>query len=181
MKRKIQTASGRWSPLSTLLTGLFLLVWSVTGRADSLNYWNRQTSGTTSPLAGIVYTNGLFVAVGGAGTILTSSDGAIWTAQGSGTTNDLGGITYGAGLYLAVGSSDTVVSSADAVHWTVRTTGLGVEPRTADYNSVCFGQGQFVAVANNGQGVNHVVASTDGVHWTLEASTPSQPLPARSG
>jgi hypothetical protein len=35
----------------------------------------------------VTYGNGLFVAVGDGGTILTSPDGVTWTAQTSGTSN----------------------------------------------------------------------------------------------
>jgi hypothetical protein len=39
--------------------------------------------------AGSAYGNGLWVAVGNGGTILTSPDGVTWTARVSGTTNPL--------------------------------------------------------------------------------------------
>ena len=39
--------------------------------------------------------SGLFIAVGGSGTLLTSSDGTTWTAQTTGTTNALYGVTFG--------------------------------------------------------------------------------------
>jgi hypothetical protein len=48
-------------------------------------------------LNGVTYGNGLFVAVGEGGTILTSPDGASWTRRTSGTSNRLRGVTYGNG------------------------------------------------------------------------------------
>jgi hypothetical protein len=51
----------------------------------------------------VTYGNGLFVAVGKGGTILTSPDGVNWTARTSGTRNDLYGVTYGNGTFVAVG------------------------------------------------------------------------------
>jgi hypothetical protein len=65
--------------------------------------WTRRTSGTSDWLFGVTYGNGLFVAVGWDGTILTSPDGVNWTARTSGTSNCLSGVTYGNGLFVAVG------------------------------------------------------------------------------
>jgi hypothetical protein len=46
---------------------------------------------------GVTYGNGIFVAVGRGGTILTSTDGVNWTQQTWEwpTSNDLYGVTYG--------------------------------------------------------------------------------------
>ena len=66
--------------------------------------WTLCTSQGNS-LFGVTYGNGLFVAVGSDGTILTSPDGVNWTAQASGTGSDLNGVTYGNGLFVAVGGS----------------------------------------------------------------------------
>jgi hypothetical protein len=50
--------------------------------------WTARTSGTSNWLLfGVTYGNGLFVAVGDGGTILTSPDGVSWTARTSGTSN----------------------------------------------------------------------------------------------
>jgi len=54
--------------------------------------------------------NGLFVAVGGGGTILTSPDGITWTLQTSGTSNTLYGIAYGNGRFVAVGENVILTS-----------------------------------------------------------------------
>jgi hypothetical protein len=45
--------------------------------------WTQQTSGTRDDLNGVAYGNGLFVAVGDFGTILTSPDGVNWTVRTS--------------------------------------------------------------------------------------------------
>jgi hypothetical protein len=53
---------------------------------DGVN-WTARTSGTSNWLLGVVYGNGLFVAVGRVlCTILTSPDGVNWTARTSGTS-----------------------------------------------------------------------------------------------
>jgi hypothetical protein len=49
--------------------------------------WTLRTSGTSNDLERATYGNGLFVAVGEGGTILTSPDGVNWTKRASGTDN----------------------------------------------------------------------------------------------
>jgi photosystem II stability/assembly factor-like uncharacterized protein len=66
--------------------------------------------------------NGLAVAVGASGAILTSADGETWTLQVSGTTRTLEGATWGQGQYVVVGHGDddgaTILTSPDGVAWT---------------------------------------------------------------
>jgi hypothetical protein len=57
------------------------------------------------PLNGVTYGNGLFVAVGDDGTILTSPDGVNWTAADLGDGQPLYGVAYGNGLFVAVGEA----------------------------------------------------------------------------
>jgi hypothetical protein len=70
-----------------------------------------QASGTRDHLRGITYGNGLFVAVGSDGTILTSPDGINWMARTSGTSNGLIGVAYGNGLFVAVGEDGAILTS----------------------------------------------------------------------
>jgi hypothetical protein len=58
----------------------------------------------------VTYGNGLFVAVGTGGTILTSPDGVNWTVQASGG-NHLHSVTYGNGTFVAVGEGGTILTS----------------------------------------------------------------------
>jgi hypothetical protein len=74
--------------------------------------WITETSGTTNALEAIIFANGLFVAVGTDGTVLSSPDGSTWTTQNSGTFNFLSSVTYGNGLFVAVGTFGTVAVSA---------------------------------------------------------------------
>jgi hypothetical protein len=62
-------------------------------------------------LNAVAYGNGLFVAVGYGGTILTSPDGAGWTARTSGTSNALLGVAYGNGKFVAVGQYGIILTS----------------------------------------------------------------------
>jgi hypothetical protein len=93
---------------------------------------------------GVTYGNGLFVAVGAKGTILTSPDGVSWTPRTSGTDSSLFGVTYGNGLFVAVGAKGTILTSPDGVSWTQRISG-GYR-----LNGVAYGNGLFVAVGEEG-------------------------------
>lgn len=64
-------------------------------------------------LFGVTYGDGLFVAAGAAGTIITSEDGVRWTTQTWGVFPDLFGVAYSSGYYVAVGRYGFVAESSD--------------------------------------------------------------------
>lgn len=113
--------------------------------------WTAVSSGTVQDLYGVSYVNGLFVAVGAAGTLLTSPDGLTWTAQTSNTNNSLRHVAFGVpsagvGTYVAVGDAGAIVSSTDASNWTAQSN-----PTTQSFYSVCFGPDlQFIAAGTVG-------------------------------
>ena len=82
-----------------------------------------RTSGVTSALRSVGFQGGQFVAVGAAGTILTSPDGIAWTSRTSGTTSFLSGVTFGAGKHVVVGDNGTVLTSPDAINWSPQSSG----------------------------------------------------------
>ena len=133
----------------------------------------------------VIYGNGLFVAVGTIGTILTSTDGITWTQQVSPTTQNLNAVAYGNGLYVAVGDNGIIMTSTDGITWTEQTSptttrrdviyanGLFVDgitwteqtsPTTTNWlvdgRDVIYANGLFVAVGTGG-----IVTSTDGINW----------------
>ncbi|MBT4661722.1 MAG: hypothetical protein HOC18_07460, partial [Candidatus Marinimicrobia bacterium] len=92
--------------------------------SDNGTSWTTQTYGSISgTLFGITYGNSTYVAVGDAGTILTSSDLATWTLRTSGTTKRLSGVTHSNNTFIAVGDSGTILTSSDGISWTSRTSG----------------------------------------------------------
>lgn len=75
-----------------------------------------NTTGTTTT------TTNQFVALGTAGTLLTSTDGLAWTLQAPISTNTINAAVYG-GQFVAVGASGVIYSSADGFTWQPQTSG----------------------------------------------------------
>lgn len=111
---------------------------------------------TANTLYGIAYAFGQYVAVGDAGTIVTSSNLLAWTLRSSGTINRLEGIVAGNNMLVAVGAKGTILTSSDGVGWIVRSSG-----NTNDLKGVAYGTNTFVAVGGGGT----TLTSSNGVNW----------------
>jgi hypothetical protein len=122
--------------------------------AEPLDSWVRRTSTTANTLSVVTYGNKLFVAVGLAGTIVTSSNGVTWTKRSSGTTEPIYGVIYGGDQFVAVGGNGLVATSPNGINWTIRRSGTGVATYT-----VAYGKGRYVAVGDV------ILTSTDGITW----------------
>ena len=79
--------------LSLLLTLCSALLASMALPASAQSTWQRKTSSSDEILGGIAFGHGVFVSVGDAGTILSSSDATTWMPEMSGTTQALRGVT----------------------------------------------------------------------------------------
>ena len=81
------------------------------------------------------------------------------------TRGTLTGVAYGAGTFVAVGRG-SIVMSCDGVSWTA-TAG----PYPASFNSICYADGKFVAVGDQGDytETGWVGVSTNGVDWTAQS------------
>jgi hypothetical protein len=110
--------------------------------ADPLDHWHlRNPLPTSNLLYGVTYGNGIFVAVGDIGTIITSPEGEIWTIRNSGTSDHLRGIGFGNNIFVAVGFNGTILTSPNGVTWTKRNSNT----REILF-SVTYGNGIFVTV-----------------------------------
>jgi hypothetical protein len=132
--------------------------------SDQFDPLTPRPSGTSHRLNAIVSTtNDFYVAVGAAGTVLTSPNTLDWTCQVSGTTNELKSVAFGQDLFVAVGPDSeggmsTILTSADAITWTPRASGTGNALRSVAYNPTL---GVFVAVGDS----TTILSSTNGVDW----------------
>lgn len=107
----------------------------------------------------IVYQLNLFVAVGGQGSIATSSDGLSWTGRSSGVGDTFSGVAFGKGSFVAVGNQ--ITTSPDGTNWTVGTGGFG------SANSLAYGDMGFVVPAvSSGPLINSIATSPDVITWT---------------
>lgn len=97
------------------------------------------------------------MAVGGNGTIETSTNSIDWVIQDSGTTAHLNGVTWAGSQFVTVGNDGLVLTSPDAIKWTAQDEGTSM-PLTG----VAWSGTGLVAVGSDG-----ILSSPDGVDWTL--------------
>lgn len=130
--------------------------------AEPLDNWHvRYSHSGGYALNAVAYGNGMFVAVGNNGLILSSTDGADWLPCSSGITAELTGVAYGAGMFVTVGRQGTILNSTDGINWVLQVSGS-----SANIDSVAYGNNLFIALTT---GNNHL-ASTNGVNWTPHQS-----------
>jgi hypothetical protein len=100
-----------------------------------------------------------YAAVGDAGAILTSVDGAglVWSVSGAGATSaNLHAVTTGgSAMFLAVGDAGAIVASPDGVNWSVQGVGVSQSALRAVHcsGSACIAVGDggvLVTTANGG-------------------------------
>ena len=111
-------------------------------------------------LYGIVFTNGIFLAVGDSGTASISTDGTNWTESATATTNKLNDVIFAGGLYLAVGDGGAVETSTNGTNWVWRVSGT-----TNSLVAAAYANGKYLAV-----GANAVITSSDSVNWSPAVS-----------
>ena len=134
--------------------------------SDGLN-WTADQSAIAPVGSGVVYGNGLFVAVH-TNAVYYSSDGVNWSNVD--TTVPDGRwyrVAYGNGKFVATGYTGTpnVMTSTDGKNWTASAP-LSV---SNEWYGLCFGDGKFITVAYDGTD-DRIASSTDGVNWTPSAA-----------
>jgi hypothetical protein len=143
--------SGKFKALATNGSTIYVAVGDggyLYSSTDSGVTWSVRTSGFgANSINGIVYGNGIFVAVGQAGLISTSTDGVTWTARTANvSTNSLKSVQYLNSNFIAVGGGGNggtggITTSTDGITWTKRTTPAG-SPGTM--LSVAYGNNYYV-------------------------------------
>jgi hypothetical protein len=143
-----------------VITGNYQLFTSPNG-----NSWTEYSFPYTN-IKAITYSNGLYVAVGTYGTIVTSTDLNKWEEQISGTYDDLFSISYGNGIFVAVGEK-AILISPNGKTWTIISY-IPFSPKNPYYSGVTFGNGLFVVTGliNDANNASYIIKSTNGVNWT---------------
>ena len=152
------------STLRKLPKFAIVLFWTLTLSrlaADPLDQWSwRNPFPQGNSLSSVVFAQNRFIAVGAAGTILSSTNGTNWVSVSSPTTNSLVNVAYLNSRYIAVGEKGTLVTSTDGTSWTMVPTGV-----TNSLNSSAYGAGAYVVVGFQGT----VLWSSTGLSWAKQA------------
>ncbi len=111
------------------------------------------------------------------GLLFSSADTKAWTqCSASGTPNpvlNLFNVTYGNDIFVAGGLWKSLFTSSDGNNWTGQTvTGFPTAGGFSfDFQSIAFGNGQFIAAMNIAPGYStatNIASSPDGINWTLQ-------------
>jgi hypothetical protein len=139
--------------------------------------WTARTAAYANDWNAVTYGNGLFVAVSDfifgsvSNRVMTSPDGITWTARTAAADGCWRSVVYGSSTFVALSgyspSCNTydVMTSSDGITW----TGRAVSATTTNWQSLTYGNNQFVAVGLTG-GTSQVMTSPDGVTWTNQSS-----------
>jgi len=133
-----------------------------------LDVWARRDTGSMADLYSIARRSGLFVAVGHAGAILTSTNGLDWMDRSISPSNELHAIAW-SDVFVAVGKDGAILTSADGVIWTNQNS-----ETVASLKSVIHAQGLHVIVGGGGT----ILTSTDTLNWTNQVSGVDETLNA---
>lgn len=131
-----------------------------TGDADLSTWYRRDVQALGNGLNAVAFANTVYVAVGEAGEVFTSSAGVTWTQADSGTADSLYGVAYGNGTFVAVGHGGTMITSVNGTDWS------GIAAGTVTLNGITYAAGRFVSVGSGGT----ILTSVDGTSWVAGSS-----------
>ena len=162
-----------------LAVTLFMTLFAPVTRAQIA--WTTSFSGVNTNLNGVAFGNGVWVAVGDAGTIITSPDGQTWTPRASGTGNSLRAVTFGGGRFVGTRNNlqSPALTSTDGINWSpiALTYPDGSTGSSSAWNAIAYGAGKFVAV---GAGPTDVMSSSDGVNFRTAVGPGASSIPSFS-
>ncbi|MBM3848420.1 MAG: hypothetical protein FJ405_19315, partial [Verrucomicrobia bacterium] len=128
------------------------------GALDFFRMGQLSDAPTENWLEGLAVSDSIAVAVGDAGSIYSSTNGANWVRQVSPIQAWLTAVTHGQKGFVAVGEEGAILHSVDGLQWDNRSV-VG-----RDWLGVTYGGGQYIAVGRGGQ----MGFSSSGQTWSLE-------------
>lgn len=138
--------------------------------ADAEN-WSVLTAGPYqgTHFNGVAASASVAVAVGDAGALVSSTDGATWTPRNSTTTNRLLDVTFAQSKFVAVGATGTVLTSGDGTNWTWQTLSPVLSTNGLQGVRYATSAGVWIIVADGGS----IYTSPDGTTftWTKRATS----------
>ena len=150
------------------LAWLMACVTTGTCKADALDNWTWRNPVPIgfSPLTGVAYGNGVWVALADDGSVYVSSDTINWEDANTGPAN-FNSLAFVNGEFIVVGDYGTIATSSDGLNWQSQNSGTD-----RDLMGIAFGNGMFVAVGDFGT----ALTSLDGVNWTNSNSGTGEDL-----
>lgn len=137
--------------------------------ADQGKAWSRVENLHAKGLTGVSYGNGVFVAVGKDGTVLTSENGVEWVSVDLGINDNFTSIAFGNGRFAAATELQTrtgnkisvgpyrTTTSSDGFSWTAPVEYKG------NMSSMIWKNGRFW-----GASASRIYSSSDGVTWKTQ-------------
>jgi photosystem II stability/assembly factor-like uncharacterized protein len=130
---------------------------------EQISTWATRASGTTTNLRGVAFGNGVWVLVGDAGVLRTSTDTITWVTQNSQFgTSGIESVAFGNGLFVAVGIGGTLRTSTNGVAWVTQTSQFGA----STIRGLAFANSLWIAGGVGGT----LRTSTNGVSWATQTS-----------
>ncbi|MCX7748892.1 MAG: dockerin type I domain-containing protein [Clostridia bacterium] len=117
--------------------------------------WGTSYPGPNNVLHDLAYNGNMFVAVGDAGTMVTSLDGVTWTLKPPDTSEEINAITWNGEEFVAAGHS-YLATSPDGINWTKNEM-----PKITGIRSLSGNQNMLVACIN----YYSIFTSQDGLTW----------------
>lgn len=135
--------------------------------------WTNRVSGLPHGLSDVVWNGDVFIAVGGGGTILTSTDGVDWITRESGIDIGLNAVAADGPYVVAVGFRIILQSTDHGVSWIVKD-----RPAEAALGAIAINSSQVVVGGNRfGWGTAIALISEDrGETWRAVDSWPDEHL-----
>jgi hypothetical protein len=123
--------------------------------------YNPVTGDHSSQYNAAILHNGLYIAVGTNGSIISSTDTITWNNVISGVKHSLNSIAYGVGIYVVVGAAGTILTSASGSQWSQANFS-----NFNSLNSVIYQDNTFWAVSDSGE----IIVSNNGTTWAYKNS-----------
>ncbi|HEX7859752.1 MAG TPA: immunoglobulin domain-containing protein [Verrucomicrobiae bacterium] len=148
-------------PFFLLMAIMWQLGFTAVRAAEPVESWAEYPRPAgAGALTSIAFGNGIFVAVGSNGTIVTSSNGMDWTKVDGGTTAELGRVRFVNDRFFVWGFGTPVLMSTDGNSWTAA---------GADFSDVTYANGAYHSVSWDQFG-----RSTNLVDWTYQTYSTAQ-------
>ena len=145
----IHHANNRWVAVGNdgvIITSANGTTWAASVDDKGTPDTSDDTNWTDNALLEVHYDNNTWVAVGGGGSILTSTNGTTWAVQNSRVSDTLHAVHYDNGVWAAVGDNGTIITSTDGTTWAIRTNS-NVSERLTD---VHYANGLWVGIGADG-------------------------------